>query len=74
MNAKLVLSNQYSSVQNANYISTRYYMYISKSKAGAQYLDSLSGRNDVSDEGHYKSSTFLVLNENVDIKNVEIVA
>ena len=37
------------------------YMYISKSKAGAQYLDSLSGRNDVSDEGHYKSSTFLDL-------------
>ena len=74
MNAKLVLSNQYSSVHNANYISTRYYMYISKSKAGAQYLDSLNGRNDISDEGHYKSSTFIVFNEKADTVIDEIAA
>ena len=60
MNAVLVLSNFYRDTVQKDYISTRYYMYISKSKAGSQYLDSLSGQATVSDEGQYKVNTFLI--------------
>ena len=35
-------------------------MYISKSKAGEQYLDSLDGSNTVDKEGSYKKNKFLV--------------
>lgn len=60
MNALLALSSTYSSIASSEYIVTRYHIYISKSKAGSQYLDSLSGENTVSDEGQYKSNTFMV--------------
>lgn len=60
MNAVLVLSNYYYSQVNENYITTRYYMYISKSKAGSQYLDSLNGQASISDEGQYKANNFLI--------------
>ena len=60
MNAVLVLSDYYSKQVIENYISTRYYMYISKSKAGSQYLDSLNGQASVSDEGQYKANNFLI--------------
>lgn len=60
INALLVLSNYYLKLVNENYISTRYYMYISKSKAGSQYLDSLNGQASVSDEGQYKANNFLI--------------
>lgn len=65
MNALPVLSNYYNNVIDNNYIATRYYMYISKSKAGYQYLDSLSGQVMISDEGQYKLNTFLVFKENL---------
>lgn len=35
-------------------------MYISKSKAGEQYLDSLNGSNTVDKEGNYEKNKFLV--------------
>ena len=35
-------------------------MYISASKNGEQYLDSLGGNAEVSSEGSYKKNTFLV--------------
>lgn len=60
MNALLVLSNEYSDVVNQNYIVTKYHIYISKSKAGSQYLDSLCGENSITDEGQYKSNTFMI--------------
>lgn len=60
MNALLVLSSNYSSITSSEYIITKYYIYISKSKAGSQYLDSLSGENTVSDEGQYKGNTFMI--------------
>lgn len=60
MNAVLVLSNFYRDTIQKDYISTRYYMYISKSKAGSQYLDSLNGQATVSDEGQYKVNNFLI--------------
>lgn len=60
MNALLVLSNYYGTIPKKDYIYTKYYMYISKSKAGSQYLDSLSGQATVLDEGQYKSNNFLI--------------
>ena len=60
MGALLVLSNAYKEYKKEKYIYTRYYMYISKSKAGTQYLDSLDGQATVSDEGQYKSNNFLI--------------
>lgn len=60
MNALLVLSNEYSDVVNQNYIVTKYHIYISKSKAGSQYLDSLCGENRITDEGQYKANTFMI--------------
>lgn len=60
MNALLVLSCDYTEEIDEQFISTRYYMYISKSKAGTQYLDSLSGQATISDEGQYKVNTFLI--------------
>ena len=60
MNALLVLSSVYSDVTSKEYVITKYYMYISKSKAGVQYLDSLSGENRIIDEGQYKANTFMV--------------
>ena len=60
MNALLVLSNYYSDYVEDQYIKTRYYMYISKSKSSSQYLDSLDGQATVTDEGQYKANNFLI--------------
>lgn len=60
MNALLVLSNNYGTMSKKDYIYTKYYMYISRSKAGSQYLDSLSGQATVLDEGQYRSNNFLI--------------
>ncbi|MBP3254924.1 MAG: hypothetical protein J6M60_00320 [Clostridia bacterium] len=61
MNALLVLNKSYDEAVNEEFILSKYYMYISKSKSSAQYLDSLSGQATISDEGQYKSNTFLIL-------------
>ena len=63
MKALLVLSNFYTEIAKENFVSTRYYMYISKSKSSSQYLDSLSGQATVSEEGQYKSNRFLIWNQ-----------
>lgn len=60
MNALLVLSNFYDKIVDNDLVSTSYYMYISRSKAGTQYLDSLRGQATVSDEGQYKVNNFLI--------------
>ena len=59
INATLILSNYYSDLKD-DYARTKYYLYISKSKAGSQYLDSLGGAATISDEGSYKSNTFMM--------------
>ena len=51
MGAMLVLSCDYQDLRTEDFVYTRFYIYISKSKAGAQYLDSLNGHASVSDEG-----------------------
>lgn len=60
MSSMLILSNYYQEDVLNDFISTNYYMYISKSKAGKQYLDSLSGQALISDEGQYRANTFLI--------------
>jgi len=62
LNALLVLSKSYADLVDNTYITTRYYMYISKSKAGLQYLDSLEGQANITDEGQYKDNNFFIWN------------
>lgn len=63
LNALLVLSRGYSNATGADYVSSRYSMLITKSKAGAQYLDSLNGSASVYDEGKYVENNFLIWNK-----------
>ncbi len=60
LDTMLVLSSDYRSKVTSGFTWTKYAIYISKSKAGAQYLDSLGGQATVSAEGSYKTNTFLV--------------
>ena len=60
MNALLVLSSEYRNAVDEQFEEKEYCMYISKSKASAQYLDSLSGQATVESEGQYKSNWFLI--------------
>ena len=59
LGARLVLSCYYQDdVKTKEYIKSNYYLYISKSKNGSQYLDSLYGEASVSDSGDYSSNIF----------------
>ena len=60
LDTMLVLSSDYRNHIPSGFTWTKYAVYISKSKAGAQYLDSLGGQATVSAEGSYKSNAFLV--------------
>ena len=55
----LVLSRKYHPVKQS-FTQTLFDIYISKSKAGEQYLDSLDGPASVDTEGSYKANSFLV--------------
>ncbi|MCL2619646.1 MAG: hypothetical protein FWD97_01765 [Defluviitaleaceae bacterium] len=59
MGAMLVLSNSYEGISK-DFVRTSFHVYISKSKAGAQYLDSLNGSAYISDEGGYRSNVFYI--------------
>ncbi len=60
LGALLVLSLDYREAATEGFARTSLYLYISASKAGGQYLDSLGGQAEVSSEGSYKKNTFLV--------------
>ena len=60
MGAMLVISNSYGSISNKDFVKAEFHVYISKSKAGTQYLDSLNGSAKVSDEGGYRSNNFYI--------------
>jgi len=62
LQAELVLSDSYKKfvLEGEKYIRAKYYMYISASKNGKQYLDSLGGMAGVSDEGSYEKGYFLL--------------
>lgn len=66
--ARLVLSCYYQDdVKTKEYIKSNYYLYISKSKNGSQYLDSLYGEASVSDSGDYSSNIFLLENKEQEV-------
>lgn len=60
LDVALVLSLDYGDSCGSGFAKTRYDIYISKSKAGRQYLDSLDGEATATREGSYKANTFLV--------------
>lgn len=53
LNAHLVISESYTIDERKDIVRVPYSLYISKSKAGVQYLDSLGGSRSISDEGNY---------------------
>lgn len=59
MGVALTLSENYPPI-GEGFVRTTLNIYISKSKAGAQYLDSLGGAAEASQEGSYRSNSFLV--------------
>ena len=68
LGARLVLSCYYQDdVKTKKYIKSNYYLYISKSKNGSQYLDSLYGEASVSASGDYSSNIFLVENKEQEV-------
>ncbi len=60
MGVMLVASGEYAQAATDRFVRTWLSLYISKSKAGRQYLDSLNGQATASDEGSYVSNSFLV--------------
>ena len=60
MGVIIVLSWNYHGVHVEGFTRTQFDIYISKTKAGSQYLDSLDGHAEVSSEGSYKSNSFLI--------------
>lgn len=61
LGAKAVLSANYSPIgAQLGYASMAYHVYISKSKAGLQYLDSMGGSNGTESEGKYHRGLFLL--------------
>lgn len=62
LQAELVLSDSYRKLilEEKKFIRAKYYMYISASKNGKQYLDSLGGMASVQDEGSYEEGYFLL--------------
>ena len=68
LGARLVLSCYYQDdVKTKEYIKSNYYLYISKSKNGSQYLDSLYGEASVSASGDYSSNIFLLENKDQEV-------
>lgn len=65
LGAVLVLSIAYREDCGAGFAQTHFDIYISKSKAGMQYLDSLDGPATATKEGSYGSNTFLVQGNSV---------
>ena len=68
LGARLVLSCYYQDhVKTKEYLKSNYYLYISKSKNGSQYLDSLYGEASVSASGDYSSNIFLLENKDQEV-------
>lgn len=62
LNARMVVSTSYEKYEASKvFQSAEYYIYISASKNGKQYLDSLHGEASVSDSGSYGRNRFLMM-------------
>ena len=60
--AEVVLSNQYrDNSASMGFTAMQHYLYISKSKGGKQYLDSLGGSCNVTNEGSYRKEMVMML-------------
>lgn len=60
LNATAYLATEYfPSTAEKNYVTIPCNLFISKSKSGSQYLDSLGGANTISNEGKYHKGVFL---------------
>lgn len=70
LRALLVASCAYRKYASEEFISAFFSMYISKSKAGEQYLDSLGGSKHVNKEGSYERNKFLIDNKYNCYKNI----
>lgn len=70
LGAEFVVNKQYAAYLSGQkgFVTSSFYLYISKSKNGRQYLDSLGGNASVSDAGNYRNGIFLV-KENLEEKN-----
>lgn len=60
LGAILVLSMDYRKAAKMDFAQTRLHLYISASKAGKQYLDSLGGSAEASSEGSYRTNIFML--------------
>lgn len=66
LQARIVISQRYAKYEAFKaFQSKEYYIYISASKNGSQYLDSLSGEATVRDSGMYECNRFLFEPENL---------
>lgn len=64
LNALLVVSPMYEhKMHEGSLVKRAYSIYISKSKAGEQYLDSLGGANATSQEGNFYWGNYYILDE-----------
>ena len=61
LRANLVISNDYHVLCNEEnvYFTSKHSIYISKSKNGRQYLDSMGGAASITDSGSYRSGIFI---------------
>lgn len=60
--ATVVLSSNYRETSaDMGFTAMQHYLYISKSKGGKQYLDSLGGSCNVTNEGSYRRETVMML-------------
>lgn len=62
MRARLVLSDNYQKfdLEDQKFVRVQYFMYISESKNGSQYCDSLGGEANVQRSGSYNRGYFLM--------------
>lgn len=70
LDAKFVVSDDYrmlNSIQD-EYITSKYHIYISKSKNGRQYLDSVGGSASIEDSGSYRYGTFFTRAEEMETR------
>jgi len=68
LGAMLVTNTTYQTASDkskAEYTLTHLNLFISRSKTGRQYIDSLNGSAQVSDEGSYRSNTFLIRQKDI---------
>ena len=57
-----LMHNSYiSNIQSMGFTAMQHYLYISKSKGGKQYLDSLGGSCNVTNEGSYRKEMVMML-------------